>query len=129
MIVHRLIRIVCVLGSGLAPILVANLMRFVSRVAVKQVFPHSEGAALPAFSQTWVEGIASGRVPIIPIASVISLMIVALGFHLVFSKRLSSDASGTALSLLCCLGYTVSIITIFNTLMGIILPFVPLATG
>ena len=126
MTIHRLLRIICVLGATVAPVLAAVLTRFVSQVAVEHVLPRSGHSALPSFTQTWVVSVADGTLPIVPVAALISLLVVGLGLYLVLSKRVSSEASGTALSLICCLSYTVAVIAIFNTLMGTVVAFVPL---
>lgn len=125
MTIHRLLRSVCVLGATVAPFLAAVLTRFVSGVAVQYVLPRSEQWALPSFTQFWVVGVAEGRLPIVPVAALVSILVVGLGFFFVVSKRVSSEASGTALSLLCCLSYTIATIALCNTLLGTVMAFVP----
>ena len=126
MLLHRIIRLVCLAGATTAPFIAANLCRFIARVAVKHVIPHSHSEPLPELTQTWIVGIADGSFPIIIIALLLSVLVLILGLGIIFSKRLSSDAVGSAFAVVCCFSYAGAVVSIGSTMMAIVIPFLPM---
>jgi hypothetical protein len=100
------------------------MCRFISRLAVKEIFARQP---LPAFTETWVVGTAEGRVPVLPIAGVISVLLAASGLYFALSGKPSAEARTSGLALVCSVGFTVAAITLGSTIMGLVLPFVKLA--
>jgi len=74
----------------------------------------------------WIAGVADGRFPIVVIALVLSVLVATLGLYIVFSKRLSPEAAGSALALVCCGSYAASAISLGSTLMALVIPFIPI---
>jgi hypothetical protein len=128
MIIHRIIRLVCLAGAATAPILAAVLCRFISRIAIKHVIPHAGSEPLPAFTQTWVAGLATGSFPLISIALVLSAVVAVSGFYVLYSKRLSPEAAASAFAILCCVAYAAALVSLGSTLMALVIPFLPVAS-
>jgi hypothetical protein len=128
MILHRIIRLVCLIGASVAPVLAAYMCRFVSRRMAELIVPRVYSDQLPQLTKTWVIGTADGSFPLMLDAVGVSVLIAAVGFYFIFSKRLSADASSSALVLVCCVGYTAALIALGSTLMGLVMPFLPRAT-
>jgi hypothetical protein len=103
----------------------ANICRFIARVAVKQVIPHSRSEPLPELTQTWITGVADGSFPIIVMALLLSALIAGLGLYIIFSKRLSPDATMSAFAVVCCIGYAAAFISMGNTITALVVPFLP----
>ena len=127
MVLHRIIRLVCLVGAATAPMLAAFICRFISRIAVKHLFPHSGSEHLPAFAQTWVAGVADGSFPLILIALFLSAAVAASGFYVLFSKRPSADAAASAFVVVCCVAYTAALVSLGSTMMALVIPFLPIA--
>ena len=117
--------LVCMVGGGVAPLWSAGICRVISRIAVKEVFPHEP---LPAFTQMWVAGIANGSFPVLLIALVISALLFASGLYFLFSRRPSPEARTTGLVAVCSVGHSVAAVALASTMMGLVLPFMKLAT-
>lgn len=128
MILHRIIRLVCLLGASIAPMFAALVCRSISHTAVKHVIPRSGSEHLPSLTQAWIVGVADGSFPLVLIAFVFSVLIAAAGFYFIFSKRLSAEATASAFVLVCCVGYTAALIVFGSTLMALVMPFLPMAT-
>lgn len=124
-LLHPVIRLMCLVAAVAVPVFAAFVCRFVSRIAVKQVFPHSGAAPLPSFSQTWVAGAADGRFPLLLIAFVFSALFAAAGFYVLFSRRLSADAVASAMTLICCFSFAAGVVVLGSTMMALVLPFLP----
>jgi hypothetical protein len=124
-IFHRAIRLVCLTGAATAPVIAALVCRSVSRIELEQVFPRSGTKPLPWASQTWVAGVADGSFPVVLMALFLSALIGGLGFYVLFSKRLSTDVVASAFPLICCFGYTTGAMFLASTMMGLVLPFLP----
>lgn len=129
MILHRIIRLVCLIGASTAPLFAASMCRFISRTAVKQVIPRSGSEHLPLLTQTWVVGAADGSFPLTFGALLVSAIIAALGFYFIFSKRLSPEAASSAFIFVCCVGYTAALIAVGSTMIALVMPFLPMATS
>ena len=127
MILHRIIRIVCLVGSGIAPVISAYFCRFISQMAVKHVIPKSGSEELPAVTQVWAVGVADGKLPLVLIAFSISFLIILSGLYAVISKRPSADTRLNALVIICCAGFAIALISVCSTLLAIILPFLQTA--
>lgn len=127
MILHRIIRLVCLAGAVTAPMFAASLCRFISRIAVKHVLPRSGSEQLPSLTQTWVTGVADGSFPLLLIALVLSALVAASGLYVLFSKRLSPDAVATVFALVCCVAYTSAVVSVGSTVMALVIPFLPTA--
>lgn len=110
----------CLVGGGSAPLWSAGICRFISRTAVKDVFPHEP---LPAFTQMWVAGIANGGLPVLLIALLISALLFASGLYFLLSRRPSPEARTSGLVAVCSVGYTVAAVALASTMMGLVLPF------
>ena len=123
MMVHRLIRLVCLVGAVTAPVLAAFICRFISRIAVKRVFPHPGSAHLPSFTETWVTRVADGGFPLLQIAFLLSVLVAGLGFYILLSRRLSTDAVASAFAMVCCFAYASALVTLGSTMLAIVLPF------
>ena len=106
----------------------ALVCRSTSHTAVRHVLPHSGNEHLPALTQTLVTGVVDGRFPLVPIATVLSSVIVVSGLYVIFSKRLSPDTMASAFALLCCVAYSAGVVLIGSTMMAIVLPFLATAT-
>lgn len=128
MLLHRIFRLVCLIGSATAPMLSALLCRFSSQIAVKHLIPHSSSERLPSLTQTWVAGVADGSFPLIPIALGVSSVLAALGLYLIFSKRLSADVVASVFPLVCCVAYAAALVSLGSTMMALVIPFLPTAT-
>ena len=83
---------------------------------------------MPAFTQMWVAGMADGSFPVVLIALFISLLLLASGFYFVFSSRPPPEAATSALVAICSVGYTVAAVILGSTMMGLVLPFIKVAT-
>jgi hypothetical protein len=129
MILHRIIRLVCLLGASIAPMLIALVCRSISHTAVKYIIPRSGSEHLPSLTQAWIVGVADGSFPLVLIAFVISILIAAAGFYFIFSKRLSAEAASSALVLVCSVGYTAALVAFGSTALALVMPFLPMATA
>jgi hypothetical protein len=129
MIIHRIIRFVCLIGASTAPLLAASMCRFISRTAVKHVIPRSGSEHLSSLTQTWIVGAADGSFPLTLGALLVSAIIAALGLYFIFSKRLSPEAASSAFVLVCCVGYTAALVTVGSTMIALVMPFLPMATS
>ena len=127
MILHRFIRSVCLLGAITAPVFAALQSRFFSHAAVKYVIPRSGSEQLPYLTQTWIVKVADGSFPLTLAAFVVSALIAMVGFYLLFSKRLSPEATSTVFVLICCVGYTAALIVVCSTIIALVMPFIPMA--
>ena len=128
MLLHRIVRLVCLIGAATAPMFAASMCRFISRIAVKHVIPHSGSEHLPLLTRTWVAGAADGSFPLMGIALFLSALVAASGFYVLFSKRLSADAVASAFAVVCCVGYTVAVLLVGSTMMALVIPFLPMAS-
>ena len=128
MVLHRIIRSVCVLGAGIALIVSALGSRSISRLAVKQIIPHSGSEHLPMLTQIWVVDVANGRFPLIPIALIISALVVASGLYFVFSKRPSPQTAASVLVVVCCVCYSFAVILMSSTMLALVMPFMKIAS-
>jgi hypothetical protein len=122
-LLHPVIRLVCLVAAVAAPMSAAFVCRFISRIAIERIIPHSIITHLLPFSQTWVAGAADGSFPLVLIALLLSAAVAVAGLYILFSKRLSADAVASALTLICCISYTAAVVFLGNTMMGLVLPF------
>jgi len=127
MLLHRIVRSVCLVGAATAPILAASLCRFIVRVAVKHVIPRSATEHIPSLTRTWIIGVADGSFPLIPIALFLSALVATSGLYVLFSKRLSADAAASAFAVTCCLAYVAAVIAVGTTMIALVIPFLPMA--
>jgi hypothetical protein len=109
--------------------LAALCCRFISRVAVNQVIPHSGIDPLPGLTQVLIAGVADGSFPVVVIALSLSALVATLGLYAVLSKRLSPEAAGSALVLICCVSYAGAIALIGSTLTALVIPFIPVPSA
>jgi hypothetical protein len=116
---------VCLVGGGIAPLWSAGICRFISRIAVKDVFPHEP---LPAVTQMWVAGVANGTFPVLLIALLISALVFVSGFYFLLSRRPSPEARTSGLVAVCSVGYTIAAVGLASTMMGLVIPFIKQAT-
>jgi hypothetical protein len=128
MFLHRIVRLVCLIGAATAPLLAAFLCRFISRIAVKHVIPHSGSEQLPSLTRTSVAGAADGSFPLIAVALFLSALVAASGLYVLFSRRLSADAVTSAFAVVCCVGYTIAVALVGSTMMALVIPFLPMAS-
>lgn len=126
MLLHRIIRFVCLTGAATAPLVAALFCRFFSRVAVKHIVPLAPAEPLPELTQIWITGVADGSFPIVVIALLLSALVVTLGLYTVLSKRLSPEAAGSALALVCCISYVTAVVLVGSTLIALVIPFIPM---
>jgi hypothetical protein len=128
MILHRIIRLLCLAGATIAPTLAAFLCRFVLRIVSNHLIPHSEIAKMPLLTQVWVAGVVDGTFPLVPIGLLLSVLIAAAGFYVLSTKRLSRETITTAFAFVCCVGYTAAVLSLGSTMMALVLPFLPTVT-
>lgn len=126
MILHRIIRLTCLVGAATAPVIAAFFCRFISRLAVKHLLSLSADAPLPSLTRTWVTGVADGSFPLMPAALFLSVLVAASGLYVLFSKRPSPDAAMTAFAILCCVSYAVAVVSVSSTTMALVIPFLPM---
>ena len=124
MTLHRAIRLVCVLGAAIALPLSANLARVAAKTAMRN-YLKSSGDSLPLLTQTWVRDLASGQFQLILISLPIAAAVLILGLWLLYSRRFSTEAASSALTVLCCVGYTIALPFTSVVLFAITLAFVP----
>ena len=124
MLLHRIIRLVCFLGATTVPLVAAFICRLISRVAVKDVIPHSGSVHLPALTQTWVIGMADGSLPVVIIACLLSALVAASGLYVLFSKQVSADAVASVLIVASVVSYSVALVSVGSTMIALVLPFI-----
>lgn len=73
-------------------------------------------------------GVADGSFPIIVIALLLSALVAVLGLYIIFSERLSPEATGSAFAVVCCVGYAMPFVLLGNTMIALVIPFVPAVT-
>lgn len=113
----------------MAPPFATFICRLVARITVKHVIPLSGSHDLPALTQTWVVKLAEDGFPIILIALVLSALVAAPGFFVLFSKRLSADKSASVLLIVCCVAYSAALIFMGSTMLALVLPFLQTAAA
>jgi hypothetical protein len=125
---HRVIRLICLIGASVAPIFAAYMCRFVSRTMAPLIVPRVYSDQLPSLTKTWIVGMANDSFPLLLDAFGVSMLIVTAGFYFFFAKRLPAEASSSGLVLVCCVGYTAGLIALGSTLMALVMPFLPKGT-
>ena len=128
MLLHRIIRLVCLIGASIAPILSAQLCHFVSRIAVKHLIPNSDSEHLPVLTQTWIVGVANSNFPLIFIALIFSSLVGVSGLYIIFSKRFSANSASSAILVICCVGYTAALLMVASAMLALVMPFLPIVS-
>jgi hypothetical protein len=126
---HRAIRLVCVVGAGAAPIFMAILCRQFAQIANEQFLSRSAHQELPLLTQAWIVDLAGGNLPLVPVALLLSVVILAAGVFFVFTKRITNETASSGTIAVCCVGYTVGIVIAGSTLLGLAVPFLSGTTG
>src|SRR5688572_4789081 len=120
MVLHRLIRFVCLTAATAAPLVAAFICRQISEIAVKEVIPRSGSTRLPAFTEMWITAIAEGRLPLVGVGLLVSVVVMGLGLYVLLSKRTSGEARTTLFALVCSIGFAIATVLLGNTVIGVV---------
>jgi len=123
MALHRSIRLACLVGAAIAPMLSAILIQNAARVAVRSFLPPAPGSPYPLLTQTWVVSVAGGQFPLLALSFVITLLVLGLGASVLISKRVSSEVQASSLLVLCCMGFAAAVLSAASSLLAMTLPF------
>ena len=114
---HRILRLLCLLTAVIVLVVSAQITRRLAETGVKEIQPIDE--SVPELTMAIVVPIAEGRIPIVTIAAALACLAALVGLFAIFSTRLSREAAGTTLLLVCTIALVLAAAAIAVTAIAI----------
>ena len=93
-------------------------------MALKEIQPIDE--SVPEITKVLVVRVAEGELPLVTLAALLAFAVAVVGLFGVFSAKISRDAAGTLLLVICTIALAVAAVLIASTAIAISIGRAPL---
>jgi hypothetical protein len=114
---HRILRLICLLVAVIGLVVSAQMSRQLARIGLKEIEPIDD--SVPSLTRWMVVRVADGSLPILTLSGAVACVVAAAGLYAIFSTRISRDASGTTLIIVCTIALTAAAILVTMTAIAI----------
>ena len=124
---HRILASAFLLASTPAPLVSASVATSIAEIATRHIVSSAglDSQQLPTLTHVWVIDVSSGVLPLTMLSALASSVLLGIGLWLIFSKKLPTHIICSATALIGAAAYSIALVVLASTGMGVTLPFVP----
>ena len=93
-------------------------------MALKEIQPIDD--SVPEITKFLVVRVAEGEIPLVTLAAALACVVAAVGLHAIFSTRISREAAGTLLVVICTVAFGLAAVLIASTAIALSIGRAPL---
>jgi uncharacterized membrane protein YjjP (DUF1212 family) len=114
---HRILRLICLLVAVIGLVVSAQTSRQLARMGLKEIEPIDD--SVPKITQLLVVRVADGSFPVLTLAGALACLVAVVGLFVIFSTKVSPDASSTTLLVVCTMALLAAAILLAATTIAL----------